>query len=117
MFYRLIDGGPAEHFPRDRAATDVAQKMQLDEPEQAGQSDGIGPRRLRAHRGYVVRKAFPLVPKTSVQVTASQAQKLAPWVAQPCRSTATASLAERRWNQSSTTSRLSAARTSGSIRR
>jgi hypothetical protein len=42
---RLIDGGPAEHFPRHRAATDVAQKVQLGEPEQVGQSDGIGPRR------------------------------------------------------------------------
>jgi hypothetical protein len=31
---RLIDSGPAEHFPRDRAATDVAQKVQLGEPEQ-----------------------------------------------------------------------------------
>ena len=45
LFYRLIDDGPAEHFPRDRATTDVAQKVQLGEPEQVGQSDGIRPRR------------------------------------------------------------------------
>ena len=44
-----------------------------------------------AHRGYVVRKAFPLIPRTPAQVGASQAQKLAPSVAQPRRITATAS--------------------------
>jgi hypothetical protein len=33
-FYRLFDGGPGEHLPRDRAATDVAEKVKVDKPEQ-----------------------------------------------------------------------------------
>jgi hypothetical protein len=42
---RSVDRSPAEHLPRDRAAADVAQHVQLGEPEQVGQGDRVGPRR------------------------------------------------------------------------